>query len=277
MTTATDNNSNNVGKIEGLFIAKESAAPMESLNEVTLQAGVGIQGDRYAMKQGTYSANFLSEPGRQVTIASADGLEEALTKSGMDPLPMTALRRNVVIRGFNAQILNDMVGHEIRLGSSCRLFVHRRNVPCRYREAETKRPNFMNKCWEACGICCEILEGGPVRLGDEIAVIPETHQPKRCKVGLKPPGFFKKPADRSLKEVRGAIIPIPLAILFSLLDPVGFERVESGYDSVGQHFFSPRAYNAGRFVKNYIRTPLLVGILGAGAAWAVGRVAFSRK
>lgn len=260
-------------KIEAIYIAKDGTAKMQSIQEATLLTKRGIVGDRYCRsghtRTGTYSARWLDEPGRDLTLVSADGFEAILKEQKLER-PITVLRRNIVVRGLSADAVNDMVGHEVQLGPLVRLFVHRRTVPCKYREAQARCANFMNHFWQACGVSCEILQGGSIQVGDTMAVVPHSHHPERCSVGLKPPGFFKKPADRSLADVKGAIIPVPLAICFSLLDPLGFERVETGYNSVGQQFFSPRAYRVGIFVKDYIRTPLLLSVGVAVVSVVVG-------
>ena len=183
----------------------------------------------------------MQEPGRQITIVSADAIESAFERTGMRPLQsLSELRRNVVIRGLSENELNTMVGSTIKLGNSF-LFVHRRNVPCKYREAQCKRPGLMNYTWGSCGINCEILphtndndndndvsEKGKIHIGDTISIVPDSYEPERINVGRKPPSFFIRPADKSLKDVMGDIIPVKIAILCCLIDPVGFQRVEDG-------------------------------------------------
>ena len=66
---------------------------MKSVKTATLLAGAGIEGDRYVLKTGTYSAKFLYEPGRNLTLVSADGVEAQVAKTKMEPLEMSALRR----------------------------------------------------------------------------------------------------------------------------------------------------------------------------------------
>ena len=234
------------GKIEALYISSKSVKPMESRQVVTLIPGIGIDGDRYALtlQKGTYSAKFMQEPGRQITIVSADAIEDAFERTGMRPLQsLSELRRNVVIRGLSENELNNMVGSTIKLGNSL-LFVHRRNVPCKYREAQCKRPGLMNNTWGSCGINCEILphnndnendndndvskKAGEIHVGDTISIVPDSYEPERINVGRKPPSFFIRPADKSLKDVMGDIIPVKIAILCCLIDPVGFQRVEDG-------------------------------------------------
>jgi MOSC domain-containing protein YiiM len=262
------------GKISTIYIAAASAAPMKSIEAANLMERIGIEGDRYATSKGTYSGAFLSEPGRNLTLISEDAIRSKMKNLPMkDHFTMDKLRRNIVVQGLTAQDINDMVGREIRMGTGCRLFVHRRNVPCKYREAETQCPNFMNTFWEDCGVCCEILVGGMVNVGDTVSVLPNApYQPKRCNVGLKPKGFFTKPKERSLEDVKLGIIPVHIAIALCLWDPQGFVQVEEGYRSVGQYFWSPKAYRAGMFVKTYVRTPLLLAIIGGVTAIAVQAV-----
>ena len=121
---------------------------------------------------------------------------------------------------------------------------------------------------QVCGVNCEILMGGTVCVGDEVAVIPGTHQPKRVNPGTKPPGFFVRPKDRTHEEHASMIIPPAVAFGMSLMDPAGFERIEYGYQSVGVHFWTPQAYRAGQLAKK-LRVPLLVAIVAAVVALAV--------
>lgn len=257
--------------IESLFISPASAAPMESLTQATLIAGVGIEGDRYALQTGTYSAKFFGEPGKNLTMMSADGVEAAMAATGMQPFEsLGALRRNVVIRGVTAEALNSIIGHEVSVGTAgVRLFLHRMTVPCRYREAQTQRAGLMNKLWDVCGVNCEILQGGTIRVGDVVAVVPNSHQPKRCDPGTKPPAFFIKPSERTAEQAKSMVIPPFVATIMCLVDPVGFQRVEEGYSSVGAHFWSPKAYKAGMLAKK-ARAPLLATLGVALLAVSVG-------
>lgn len=258
------------GTIRTIYVSPASAAPMQSVTSAKLIPGVGIEGDRYATGQGTYSGRFMAELGRNLTLISYDSIQERMKEHGTK-FTMDKLRRNVFVEGLTSQDINDMVGREIQIGSSCRLSVHRRNVPCKYREATTQCPQFMNTFWEDCGVCCEILEvGASIKIGDVVRFLPNTFQPNRCNVGLKPPGFFTKPSERSLSVVKASIIPVHIAVGLALWDPVGFVRVEQGYQSVGQHFWSPSANKAGIFVTKYVRTPLFLA-LGVGVvAYAMG-------
>ncbi len=246
---------------------------MESRTTANLVKGLGIEGDRYALGNGTYSARFLVEPGRQLTMISADAIEDAMERHSMEPLnSMGELRRNLVLRGVAANDLNDMVGREVTIGpSDVRLFVHRRTVPCKKTEAGCARPGLVNNLWDDCGVNCEVLTSGTIRVGDEVRVATTTnedddrdpqsrpHIRRRASPGHKPPAFFVKPSDRTAEQVRGMIIPPLIAACMCMIDPAGFVRVERGYNSVGQRFWSPRAYGAGMLVRT-LRAPLLIAI-----------------
>ena len=45
------------GELLNIHVAPKASAPMVALSEVRLVAGIGLEGDRYAMRLGTYSKN----------------------------------------------------------------------------------------------------------------------------------------------------------------------------------------------------------------------------
>ena len=57
---------------------------MESLQIATLIPGIGIKGDRYQLETGTYSAKFIGEPGKNLTLVSADAVEAQMEKENME-------------------------------------------------------------------------------------------------------------------------------------------------------------------------------------------------
>ena len=288
--------------IKSIYVSRYSGFPMESLENAWLLPGKGIEGDRYANGKGTYSAKFMYEPGQNLTMVSLEGVQEAMKRTGMKPFPSSGsggdddsnslgaqMRRNLVLQGISNQALNDMVGHEVRIGNGgARLFVHRRCIPCRYREAACRRPGLMNNLWGACGVNCEVLSPPPppsfpgmppsfagmrnqpkkdsdevvafeIKVGDTVTVVPASYQPERINVGRRKPGTFIRPADRSLEDVQRMITPPWTAALASLWDPDGFQRVEDAYRSVGLKYWSARAYSLGKramLVRNVFLTAL---------------------
>mmetsp|Transcript_16721 Transcript_16721/g.34448 ORF Transcript_16721/g.34448 Transcript_16721/m.34448 type:complete len:310 (-) Transcript_16721:596-1525(-) len=278
--------------IEGIYVAEHSAARMKSKETALLIPGGGIYGDRYATKTGTYSAKFFSEPGRQLTMISSEGIEEAFERTGMAPLGNIGaeLRRNLVLGGISARDLNETIGHEVLIGERCRVFVHRRCVPCKYREAACKRSGLMNNLWGVCGVNCEVLPplpavpstatetetatetaNGTIEIGDRVAILPGTYQPERIDCGRMKPGSFIRPADRTLEDVQKMIAPPFIVALAALWDPEGFRRVEAACNSVGQSFWSSEAYPMGLFAAT-MRFPFLVILTLISASFAVAIV-----
>jgi len=138
-----------------------AGAPMQAADSLTLVAGLGVEGDRYALGTGTYSPK--PEPGRQVTLFEVETLE-ALAREAKITLAPGAHRRNVTVRGVP---LNHLVGRRFRLGPAL-LEATRLSVPCRYLEDITGLPVF-KPLLNRSGLNCRILEGGAVRVGDAVA------------------------------------------------------------------------------------------------------------
>ena len=253
-------------KIQGIYVSRRSAGPIESKETARLIPGKGIDGDRYALGTGTYSARFMSEPGKNLTMMSSEGIKEATERTGMKAFEnMGELRRNIVLSEISAQELNEMIGHEVRIGATCRVFVHRRCVPCKLREATCKRKGLMNNLWGVSGVNCEVLQpldeksasnANLIKIGDTVATIPNTHQPERIDVGRKKPGWFIRPIDRTAEDVKRMITPTWIAAIVCLIDPEGFQRVETAYMSVGQQFWTSDAYAIGLLMRA-LRIPLV--------------------
>ena len=87
------------GKLEEIYISSKSAEPMQELRQVNLIAGMGLEGDRYnyAVHTGTYSASFIDEPGKNLTMVSGDAVEKQMAVTGMKPFEggLGALRRSL--------------------------------------------------------------------------------------------------------------------------------------------------------------------------------------
>jgi hypothetical protein len=131
-------------RVEGLFSCTYSAKEMQSRQAIQLTAGRGVDGDRYSTGLGTYSC--FSELGRQLTLISADAVEAALPEmKGRTG----DLRRNVVLRGCSAEMLNSSVGRTVTLGDAA-VFVHRLCVPCVYNQAKNNVPRQV-RCARGAG------------------------------------------------------------------------------------------------------------------------------
>merc|ERR1719343_414108 len=139
----------------------------------------------------------------------------------MEQLPVGELRRNIVIRGMSSEELNGLVGHELTLGKNCRVFVHRKCVPCRYNEGKNQVRGLMDKLWHVCGVNCEILVGGELCAGDSVAAVPGSCNPSRIDIGKKPPAFFIRPSERTSEQVKDMTMNEKRAKAFVAIDRVG--------------------------------------------------------
>ena len=172
------------------------------------------------MRQGTFSVFRLStkeagrrEPGMQLTMVAAEGVEAALAANAIDPLDSVGeLRRNVVTRGLAPAALHAAVGCEIALGDQVLLFAHRLCVPCLYNECKLNRPGLTNACWDVGGLCCEVVRGGTLKPGDAVR-IASAPDPSRVDAGSHPPDFFIRPRLRTRamvarsQQIVAALIP----------------------------------------------------------------------
>src|SRR6267142_4419333 len=149
------------GKVESIHVAPAPTAPVKALDHALLIPGVGLEGDRYALKQGTF---FKPEPDFELTLIEAEALEAAQLEHGLKLVPGDA-RRNLVTRGVS---LNPLVGHEFQIGN-VRVRGIRLCEPCSHLQALTGQP-VIRALPHRAGLRAQILTEGPIRVGDAISV-----------------------------------------------------------------------------------------------------------
>jgi MOSC domain-containing protein YiiM len=133
---------------------------MKSVKEVRALAGQGLEGDRYALKLGTYSNQPGS--GRDVTLIEMEALE-ALKGDYQITLEAGSTRRNIVTRGV---ALNHLVGVEFTVGDAI-LRGTRLCDPCAHMEKLTVK-GAMRGLIHRGGLRAEIIRGGVIRIGDPV-------------------------------------------------------------------------------------------------------------
>jgi hypothetical protein len=147
--------SRGVGVVEGILTAPDAERPLECVDTIDAVAGRGLDGDRYFHGRGTFSA-----PGRgyELTLVEAEVLESV-------SLAWQLARRNIVTRQID---LNALVGHRFTIGPvEC---VGRRLAePCAHLE-RLSRPGLLRPLVHRAGIRADILQGGPISIGDRITV-----------------------------------------------------------------------------------------------------------
>ncbi len=152
--------SNWQGKITSLHLTQRASQPMQSVEQLKLIAGVGIEGDRYSNEQGYYSDR--PEPGRQITLFEIETLE-ALKRDHDVVLDANEHRRNITVTNTP---LNHLVGLRFKVGD-CLLEATRLSTPCKHIEDVTGK-TISRWLINRSGLNCIIVEGGDIRVGDEV-------------------------------------------------------------------------------------------------------------
>lgn len=149
------------GILAAIHVADEASQPMRALSDACIVVGVGIPGDRYAERTGTYSARHHID--RQVTLIEQETLEALARDHGVGLAPHEH-RRNLTTRGVP---LNHLVGRYFKVGE-CVLYGGRLNVPCRYLEDLLGRKVF-KPLINRSGLNARVIVGGMLRTGDAIS------------------------------------------------------------------------------------------------------------
>ena len=149
------------GRVESIHISAAAEATMRSVEQVMALAGVGLEGDRYATRSGSFSAK--PKPGRQITLIEAEAIEALERELGMVLAPGET-RRNLITRGV---ALNHLVGREFTVGG-VRLLGHELCEPCGDLARMTGKPQILPGLVHRGGLRAEILEGGLIRVGDSV-------------------------------------------------------------------------------------------------------------
>lgn len=152
------------GTIEAIYRYADSGAPGERLPHAHFLAGVGIEGDRYALGKG----HFQSEGrwGQALTLIEAEAIETLASNHGIE-LPPVDARRNIVTRNID---LNSLMGKRFRIGGIlCQ--GSRLAEPCAWLQKTTPSGTLRGLVHRG-GLRADILEDGTVKQGDPI--VPDT-------------------------------------------------------------------------------------------------------
>jgi MOSC domain-containing protein YiiM len=150
-----------VGSVEAIYIADEAEGRTRPVDSVRAVAGRGLEGDRYFAGDGTFSEP--RKPGRDLTLIEAEAIDAMAGEDGIEIAPGDA-RRNVVTRGIG---LNDLVGRRFTVGE-IECVGDRLCDPCSHLEKLT-RPGVLKGLVNRGGLRADIVRGGRIAVGDEIA------------------------------------------------------------------------------------------------------------
>ncbi len=149
------------GEVVQLFITHEKSAPMRVVNSVEAVQDRGLEGDRYYLGTGAFSRWPASY--RQVSLIAEEALAAITEDTGL-VLTVAQSRRNILTRGVP---LNELVKQEFWV-SGVKLRGIRLCQPCKYLARLTDLPNLVPALVNRGGLRAEILEGGPIHIGDVV-------------------------------------------------------------------------------------------------------------
>ena len=147
------------GTLESIYIADTAKAPMRAIEQALAIPGVGLEGDRYALKLGTF---FKPQPEFELTLIESEAVE-AMAREYRITIAVGDARRNLVTRDVP---LNHLVGREFQIG---RVKVRgiRLCEPCGHLEAIVGQ-QVIKGLRHRGGLRAQILSEGTIRVGDAV-------------------------------------------------------------------------------------------------------------
>ena len=153
------------GKIVKLLISKDPKSAMLSLNQIVLEAGKGIFGDRYYNQEGTFSNKGEIQPDRDVTLIEIEKID-ALNKEHNLDITADELRRNIVVSNCD---LNSLVDKEFQIGEVV-LKGLRLCEPCKYLSDKLDNEEVLSQMIHKAGLRAQIIKSGSIDLNSQVEV-----------------------------------------------------------------------------------------------------------
>jgi len=143
-----------LGTVKGIAVREASRAPMKEQQQVEVTLTHGIVQD--------YRGVGL----RQVTFLDVGQWQEVLAELGVE-LPWYTRRANVLIEGLD---LPATVGRRLQIGA-CRFAIGGETTPCE--RMDELQPGLRHVLTPGLrgGVWGKVLQGGPLRVGDEVQVL----------------------------------------------------------------------------------------------------------
>ena len=151
------------GTVESIHIASTAEGPPQSVPQAEAVPGAGLEGDRYALKLGTF---YKPAPDDELTLIEAEAIE-ALRRDYRVELAAGEARRNIVTRNVP---LNHLVGREFAIGE-VRIRGIRLCEPCDHLQKVTGK-SVIKGLLHRGGLRAQILTLGTIRVGDVVSVLP---------------------------------------------------------------------------------------------------------
>jgi MOSC domain-containing protein YiiM len=150
------------GMVESIHVASVAEGPPQSVAQAVAIPGAGLEGDRYALKVGTF---YKPAPDHELTLIEAEAIE-ALRRDYRVELAAGDSRRNIVTRNVP---LNHLVGKEFAIGD-VRIRGIRLCEPCDHLQKVTGK-SVIKGLLHRGGLRAQILTPGTIRVGDVVTLL----------------------------------------------------------------------------------------------------------
>ncbi|MDM5272518.1 MOSC domain-containing protein [Sulfurovum sp. zt1-1] len=148
--------------LHAIIIGKQAKEPLHYVDSVQAVKGKGLEGDRYFYARGTFNKPQLDQSVREVSILPYESLAECNKRLGT-ALDFVDLRRNLVIKGFDAVKIGDKI---FRIGDA-EFRIVRTCPPCRYL-SKLLDADVMKGLKYIGGYRAVIVKSGMIQCGDEV-------------------------------------------------------------------------------------------------------------
>ncbi len=152
-----------LGEVVSIQIAPAGSAKLKNVDQVRAVAGMGLEGDRYYSRTGTYSKEH--DESREATLIESEALE-ALARDYKIELEGVESRRNITTRGV---ALNHLVGRQFKVGEAVLRGI-RLCEPCTHLEETSSKPVRKGLIHRG-GLRAQIMTPGLIRVGDPIEML----------------------------------------------------------------------------------------------------------
>lgn len=146
--------------LHGILIGAKAKEPLHYVERVRAVQGKGLEGDRYFYGQGTFNKPQISQDVREISLLPYESLAECNRRLESD-LDFPDLRRNLVIKHFDASLLQDKV---FTIGTA-QFRIVRTCPPCRYLSRLLDK-DMMAGLKYIGGYRAEIVQSGMIAVGD---------------------------------------------------------------------------------------------------------------
>ena len=153
------------GKIAKLLISKDTQSDMLNVNQIVLEIGKGIFGDRYYNQEGTFSNKGEIEPDRDVTLIEIEKID-ALNKEHNLDITAEDFRRNIVVSNCD---LNSLVDKEFQIGEVV-LKGLRLCEPCKYLSDKLNNEEVLSQMIHKAGLRAQIIKSGSIDLNSQLEI-----------------------------------------------------------------------------------------------------------